>query len=226
MCSTSNNFQKLRLVCHSQLCSQNVCRSHCWYLKPLTPIIKTHKTKQRTRRYCYIPKHSIENIKLHSPVPVFIFICVGQKLRASEGEVQSSQGQVSVAKANQLDRRSQALVLILHWLRDDLQVWQTCLLHFPDYIPTPQAEKKRERKEINYFKLTGNITRCHIWYWECRMVDWCHRLIQPSNFSKYTYSFTVTVLGVNTVSERVTHTHPPIKSCWVLPKCHTAEEQM
>lgn len=138
-------FPKLRPVCHSQLCSRNVCRSHCWYLKPLTPIIKAHKTKQQTRRCFYIQKRSTD-IKLHSPVPVFIFVCVGEELRASEGEVQSSQGQVSVAKANQLDRRSQALVLILHWLRDDLQVWQTCLLHFPDYMQTPQAEKEREMK--------------------------------------------------------------------------------
>lgn len=60
--------------------------------------------------------------KFHSPVPVFILVCVGEELRASQREVESCEGQISVAKTHQLDRRSQALVLVLHWLGDDLQV--------------------------------------------------------------------------------------------------------
>lgn len=71
----------------------------------------------------------------HSPFPVFIFICVGEELRTSQWEVQSCKGQISVAKTHQLDWRSQALVLILHWLGDDLQVWQTSLLHFSSCMP-------------------------------------------------------------------------------------------
>lgn len=65
-----------------------------------------------------------------SPVPVFIFICIGEELRAGQRQVQSGQGQISVAKADQLERRSQMLVLVLHRLGDDLQVGQTHLLRF------------------------------------------------------------------------------------------------
>lgn len=63
-----------------------------------------------------------EDGRSNSPVPVFVFVSVGEELRSGQREVQGGQGQISVAKTHQLDRRSQTLVLILRRLRDNLQV--------------------------------------------------------------------------------------------------------
>lgn len=184
VCATSKWFQKSHLqyikippVCHSHLSvakqstEVNCCHSEAvWNPKKWSNVTHTcHQGTQnqitQTTQIYYTETLTIQNDKFHSPIPVFIFICVREELRASQREVQSGQGQISVAKTHQLDWRGQALVLILHWLGDDLQVWQTCLLHFPSYTSTPVTDRhrhmhKEETEWIHYFKIATTFLRC------------------------------------------------------------------
>lgn len=128
----------------------------------------------------------------HSPVPVFIFICVGEELWAGQRQVQSGQGQISVAKAEQLDRWSQTRVLILHWLRDDLQVGQTHLLRFA-------AQHKH-----------GQDTETHTWSWRSR--NFCMlELLADSLYKMWTVKIANGAMtnGRATVSS---HTHSSAQS--------------
>lgn len=79
-------------------------------LKP-KPKSVTHTCHQGTKKKNQAIKHQsmtttkvgcTTHNKFHSPIPVFIFICVREELRTSQREVQSGEGQISVAKTDQL----------------------------------------------------------------------------------------------------------------------------
>lgn len=93
--------------------------SHCSCIYQLQNNLKRHlltvaKQWSKTRKW--------REVVAYIPLSIVLFIRVWDELRSSNRYIQGSQRQVSVGEADQLDR-GHTLVVLLHLLGDNLQLW-------------------------------------------------------------------------------------------------------